>query len=72
MNLKVRKRIRFPGQGKRPPFSDEAEYDLRDGLLDPVIERGPVTESRRADAPPNGQCLLSPSRCRGAVTEPTC
>ena len=41
MNLKVRKRIGFPGQGKRPPFSDEAEYDLRDGLLDPIIERAP-------------------------------
>ena len=36
MNLKVRKRIGFPGQGKRPPFSDEADYDLRDGLLDPI------------------------------------
>ena len=44
MNLKVRKRIGYPGQGKRPPFPDEAEYDLRDGLLDPVIERGPIHE----------------------------
>src|SRR4029453_7268972 len=43
MNLKIRKRIGYPGQGKRPPFSDEAEYDLRDGLLDPVFERGPVS-----------------------------
>ena len=42
MNLKIRKRIRYPGQGKRPPFSDEAEYDLRDGLLDPVYERGAI------------------------------
>ncbi len=41
MNVKVRKRIRFPGQGKRPPFSDEADWDLRDGLLDPVLERAP-------------------------------
>ena len=54
MNLKVRKRIRFPGQGKRPPFSDEAEYDLRDGLLDPVIERGPIHRKPPAEAPPNG------------------
>ena len=45
MNLKVRKRIGYPGQGKRPPFSDEAEYDLRDGLLDPVFERGPVNST---------------------------
>src|SRR5215207_6444395 len=42
MNLKVRKRIGYPGQGKRLPFRDEAEYDLRDGLLDPVYARGPV------------------------------
>ena len=42
MNLKIRKRIRYPGQGKRPPFSDEAEYDLRDGLLDPVYARGAI------------------------------
>ena len=49
MNIKVRKRIGFPGQGKRPPFPDEAEYDLRDGLLDPVIERGPIHKQ----APPS-------------------
>ena len=48
MNLKVRKRIGYPGQGKRPPFSDEAEYDLRDGLLDPVYARGPINTT----APP--------------------
>ena len=42
MNLKIRKRIKFPGQGKRAPFPDEAEYDLRDGILDDVIQRGPV------------------------------
>ncbi|MGH3019677.1 MAG: hypothetical protein ACRDNR_05885, partial [Gaiellaceae bacterium] len=49
MNLKVRKRIGYPGQGKRPPFPDEAEYDLRDGLLDPVLERGPINST---PAPP--------------------
>jgi choline dehydrogenase-like flavoprotein len=49
MNIKVRKRIGFPGQGKRPPYPDEAEYDLRDGLLDPVIERGPIHKQ----APPS-------------------
>jgi choline dehydrogenase-like flavoprotein len=41
MNVKVRKRIRFPGQGKRPPFPDEADWDMRDGLLDPVLARPP-------------------------------
>ena len=48
MNIKVRKRVGFPGQGKRPPFPDEAEYDLRDGLLDPVLERAAI--HRRAPA----------------------
>jgi choline dehydrogenase-like flavoprotein len=55
MNLKVRKRIGFPGQGKRPPFPDEAEYDLRDGLLDPVIERGPVRPPPPPEPVPNGK-----------------
>jgi choline dehydrogenase-like flavoprotein len=54
MNLKVRKRIGFPGQGKRPPFPDEAEYDLRDGLLDPVVERGPVHKQPPPAPAPNG------------------
>jgi len=49
MNLKVRKRIGYPGQGKRIPFPDEAEYDLRDGLLDPVFARGPINST---PAPP--------------------
>ncbi len=42
MNLKVRKRIGYPGQGNRKPFEDEADYDLRDDMLDPVIDRGPI------------------------------
>ena len=52
MNLKIRKRIRYPGQGKRPPFSDEAEYDLRDGLLDPVYARGAINTTPPAAARP--------------------
>lgn len=55
MNLKVRKRIGFPGQGKRPPFPDEADYDLRDGLLDPVIDRGPVHKAAPPTVVPNGK-----------------
>ena len=55
MNLKVRKRIRFPGQGKRPPFPDEADYDLRDGLLDPVLAHEPGERPAAAAAPPNGR-----------------
>ena len=52
MNLKIRKRIGYPGQGKRPPFADEAEYDLRDGLLDPVFARGPINTTRAPGARP--------------------
>ena len=55
MNLKVRKRIRFPGQGKRPPFSDEAEYDLRDGLLDPILGRAPSYQDPTLSLTTNGQ-----------------
>jgi len=53
MNLKIRKRIGYPGQGKRTPYSDEAEYDLRDGLLDPVIDRGPIHAQPPPAAVPN-------------------
>jgi choline dehydrogenase-like flavoprotein len=38
MNLKVRKRIGYPGQKSNPPFPDEADYYL-EGLLDPLLER---------------------------------
>jgi choline dehydrogenase-like flavoprotein len=62
MNLKVRKRIRFPGQGKRPPFPDEADYDLRDGLLDPVIDRGPAHKPAPPSVVPNGKVESLPFR----------
>jgi len=42
MSPKVRKRLGYPGQKGRPVRSDEAEYYLRGGLLDPVTERGPI------------------------------
>ncbi len=42
MNPKIRKLIGYPGQKANPPYPDEAEYYLRDGLLDPVIARGPI------------------------------
>jgi choline dehydrogenase-like flavoprotein len=75
MNLKIRRRIGYPGQGKRPPYPDEADYDLRDGLLDPVLERGwaafrqppprAVAEVRRAPAekesPDEGDPRVAPS-----------
>src|SRR3990172_2595356 len=71
MNIKVRKRIGFPGQGKRPPFPDEAEYDLRDGLLDPVIERGPIhKQAPRSLAPSDGPTPRWRSRARRS--RPSC
>jgi choline dehydrogenase-like flavoprotein len=51
MNVKVRKRIGYPGQKATPPFPDEAEYYL-DGLLDlpgqpPAAEPGPSSTPAR-------------------------
>jgi hypothetical protein len=40
MNIKVRKLIGYPGQKPAPPYPDEADYYLADGLLDPVRTRG--------------------------------
>jgi choline dehydrogenase-like flavoprotein len=54
MNLKVRKRIGYPGQGNRKPFEDEADYDLRDDILDPVIDRAPVHKQPPAEPARNG------------------
>lgn len=49
MHPKVRKLIGYPGQKANLPFPDEAEWYLRDGLLDPVVARGPIF--RQADGP---------------------
>ena len=38
----VRRAIGYPGQAQRPPRFDEAAEQIMDGILDPVIERGPV------------------------------
>jgi hypothetical protein len=42
MSPRVRKRLRYPGQKPSPFYPDEADWDLRNGLLDPVIDRGPI------------------------------
>ncbi len=47
MNVKVRKRIGYPGQKSNPPFPDEADYYL-EGLLP---ERDEPLPDRRATAP---------------------
>ena len=39
---KVRRLIGYPGQRAVEVFPDQAEHDLRDGILDPVIARGPI------------------------------
>ena len=55
MNPKVRKLIGYPGQSQNPIYPDEAEYDLRDGLLDPVLRRYSATArwpSGSATGPP--------------------
>lgn len=41
LSPKVRKRIGYPGQKADPADDDEADYWLRDGILEPVIARGP-------------------------------
>jgi hypothetical protein len=41
---KVRKGLGLPGNApkRKPAYPDEAEHYLGDGILDPVIERGPI------------------------------
>ena len=46
----VRRRIGYPGQKSDPAPDDEADYWLRDGILEPVAARGPRWR-RPADAP---------------------
>lgn len=38
----VRQLIGYPGQHASPPRVDEAADELSDGILDPVIQRGPI------------------------------
>ena len=38
----VRQGIGYPGQERRRPRFDEAADEIMDGILDPVIERGPI------------------------------
>jgi choline dehydrogenase-like flavoprotein len=52
MHPRVRKRVGYPGQAHNPPFPDEAEYYL-EGLLEPLLERGPHdVPLPEPDAPP--------------------
>ena len=41
----VREAIGYPGQAHRPPQYDTAAEEIMDGILDPVLARGPVYRS---------------------------
>jgi hypothetical protein len=38
----VRRRIGYPGQHRNPPTISQAVDELSDGILEPVLERGPI------------------------------
>lgn len=44
MNPRVRKLLGLPGNAPKPnpAYPDESDYYLSDGILDPVIARGPI------------------------------
>jgi hypothetical protein len=42
LNRKVRKLIKIPFPARRDALPDEADFYLEGGLLDPVINRGPI------------------------------
>jgi choline dehydrogenase-like flavoprotein len=68
MNVKVRRRIGYPGQKSNPPFPDEAEYYL-EGLLperqEPLPERTPAPPRTKRDARTN--VLVIGAGASGAV-----
>ncbi len=68
MNLKIRKRIGYPGQKSTPPYPDEAEYYL-EGLLPeqarPLPERRPVETRARSETRAN--VLVIGAGASGAV-----
>jgi choline dehydrogenase-like flavoprotein len=68
MNMKVRKRIGYPGQKSNPPFPDEAEYYL-EGLLperaEPLPDPVARTPRRKSEARPN--VLVIGAGASGAV-----
>jgi choline dehydrogenase-like flavoprotein len=68
MNLKVRKRIAYPGQKSNPPFPDEAEYYL-EGLLpkrtEPLPE--PAARAPRRKSETRANVLVIGAGASGAV-----
>jgi hypothetical protein len=45
----VRERIGYPGQRRDPARFEEAADQISDGILDPVIARGPIYTADRTD-----------------------
>jgi hypothetical protein len=45
INRRVWRRLGYPGRKPTPVLDDEAEFYLEDGLLEPVIARGPIYRS---------------------------
>jgi choline dehydrogenase-like flavoprotein len=68
MNVKVRKRIGYPGQKSNPPFPDEADYYL-EGLLperdEPLPVRKATAPRTKTDSPAN--VLIVGAGASGAV-----
>jgi hypothetical protein len=52
---KIRRLVGYPGQRPNEVFLDQAEHDLRDGILDPVIARGPIWHRPPDGAGPAGR-----------------
>jgi choline dehydrogenase-like flavoprotein len=69
MNVKVRKRIGYPGQKPTPPFPDEADYYIEGLLPDlpPAPEPVPYESPRPAAAPEAVNVLVIGAGASGAV-----
>lgn len=54
MNPRVRKLLGYPGAAPKPnpAYPDEADFYLEDGILDVVIERGPIYRPTRPPPDP--------------------
>ena len=68
VNVKVRKRIGYPGQKHNPPYPDEAEFYFEGGLLDPVRARFRPDPAPRGDGNSHaGERPLRIARARGGA-----
>jgi hypothetical protein len=42
LSPKAKKALRYPGPRRNRAYPDEAEHYLADGLIEPVVQRGPI------------------------------